>query len=122
MAFSGGRRKWIFWPGLFIVILCGMAFFRRGEKERYVTERVEQGSITAVVSATGKVNAVVTVQVGSQVSGTLQRLFVDFNSPVRKGQIIAQIDPTVFSAQVEQAMAKRASDEADVEKAQVVLD
>lgn len=108
--------------GLFLLVGGGAAFFRNGEKgAEYRTAKVEQGGITATVSATGKVNAVVTVQVGSQVSGTIQRLLADFNSRVKKGQIIAQIDPSLWGAQVEQAKAKLANDEANMEKAHVVL-
>jgi HlyD family secretion protein len=117
------RRASLWW----FVILCvavaiGIVFLRRGESTvQYRTAAVERGSITATVSATGKVNAVVTVQVGSQVSGTIQKLFVDFNSPVKKGQVVAQIDPALFEAQVEQARAKLMNDEANAEKAKVEL-
>src|SRR5579884_665923 len=107
---------------LLIAIAGGVLFLRGGNKRpEYRTAKVEEGNIVATVSATGKVNAVVTVQVGSQVSGTIQKLFADFNSQVKKGQIIGQIDPALFSAQVEQAKAKLANDEANVEKAEVVL-
>lgn len=105
-----------------ILILMGFVLFQNGKREpEYRTAKVEQGGIVATVSATGKVNAVVTVQVGSQVSGTIQKLFADFNSRVKKGQLIAQIDPALFDAQVEQVKAKVANDEANVEKARVVL-
>jgi len=105
-----------------IIVFVGFYFIRGGESvAQYKTKMVEQGEITAVVSATGKVNAVVTVQVGSQVSGTIQRLFADFNSGVKKGEIVAQIDPALFEAQVEQARAKLANDEANQEKARVVV-
>ena len=117
-----GWKKWAILIGLLIVAWGGIAFFRDGEKsEQYRTLNVERGPITAVVSATGKVNAVVTVQVGSQVSGTIKQLYADFNSRVKKGEVVAQIDPALFQAQVGQAKAKLASDEANVEKAQAVL-
>src|SRR5438132_1034168 len=67
--------------------------------------RVEQGPLTAAVSATGNLNAVITVQVGSQVSGQIKALFVDFNSIVKKGQVVARIDPDIFEAKVNQAKA-----------------
>ena len=115
-------KKWVFFLALLIGGVGGAALLRGGEKvAEYKTAKVEQGDIVASVSATGKVNAKVTVQVGSQVSGTIQKLFADFNSQVKKGQIIAQIDPALLGAQVEQAKAKLANDEANVEKAQVVL-
>jgi HlyD family secretion protein len=71
----------------------------------YRLAKVERGSITAVVSATGTLNPVVSVQVGSQVSGQIKELYADFNSPVKKGQLIARIDPQSFTLRVNQAMA-----------------
>lgn len=116
---------WKYWylpVGLLVVVVMGTYFFHRGKSDtEYKTKPVERGEITATVSATGTVNAVVTVQVGSQVSGTIQRLFADFNSKVKKGEIVAQIDPSLFEAQVEQARAKLANDEAIQEKARVVV-
>src|SRR5207245_2388142 len=61
-----------------------------GNAPKYKLARVEQGPLTAAVSATGNLNAVITVQVGSQVSGQIKALFVDFNSIVKKGQVVAQ--------------------------------
>jgi len=77
----------------------------RGSGPKYRLTRVERGPITAAVSATGNLNAVITVQVGSQVSGQIAQLMVDFNSPVTKNQVIARIDPEVFEAKVSQARA-----------------
>src|ERR671919_1840633 len=75
----------------------------RGNAPKYRTARVERGPLTAAVSATGNLNAVTTVQVGSQVSGQIRELFVDFNSIVKKGQLIARIDPEIFEAKVSAA-------------------
>lgn len=72
---------------------------------QYDTARVETGEIQQMVEATGTINAVTTVQVGSQVSGTISKLYVDFNSHVRKGQLIAQIDPPLFEGALSQAKA-----------------
>ncbi|MGH7314596.1 MAG: efflux RND transporter periplasmic adaptor subunit, partial [Candidatus Rokuibacteriota bacterium] len=77
-----------------------------GNAPQYRFGRVERGSLTAAVSASGTLNAVTTVQVGSQVSGQIKQLLVDFNSAVRKGQIIARIDPETFEAKVNQARAE----------------
>src|SRR3989441_723868 len=76
-----------------------------GNAPKYKLARVEQGPLTAAVSATGNLNAVITVQVGSQVSGQIKALFVDFNSIVKKGQVVARIDPDIFEAKVNQAKA-----------------
>jgi len=77
----------------------------RNNSPKYRLAQVERGPLTAAVSATGSLNAVVTVQVGSQVSGQIKELLVDFNSVVKKGQVIARIDPQIFEAQVNQAKA-----------------
>jgi HlyD family secretion protein len=77
----------------------------RSNPEDYLTARVEKGTLRNTVSATGTLQAVTTVQVGSQVSGTISALYADFNSVVRKGQIIAQLDPALFQAQVASARA-----------------
>ena len=77
----------------------------RGNTPKYRTARVEQGALTAAVSATGNLNAVTTVQVGSQVSGQIKELLADFNSEVKKDQIIAIINPDTFSLRVNQALA-----------------
>ena len=76
-----------------------------GNAPKYRLVRVERGPLTAAVSATGNLNAVITVQVGSQVSGQIKELFVDFNSVVKKGQVVARIDPDIFAAKVTQAKA-----------------
>src|SRR5689334_9190475 len=86
----------------------------RGNAPRYRTARVEQGPLTSAVSATGNLNAVTTVQVGSQVSGQIKELAADFNTIVKKDQVIAQLDPEVFQAKVNQARA-------DVESAQATV-
>jgi HlyD family secretion protein len=86
----------------------------RGNAPKYRTARVERGPLTAAVSATGNLNAVTTVQVGSQVSGQIKELLADFNTLVKKDQIIARIDPEIFEAKVNQARADVASAQAAV--------
>ncbi|HBH01050.1 MAG TPA: HlyD family secretion protein [Candidatus Rokubacteria bacterium] len=77
-----------------------------GSGPRYRLARVERGPLTAAVSATGNLNAVITVQVGSQVSGQIKELLADFNSVVKNGQVIARIDQDIFRAKVDQASAE----------------
>ena len=85
-----------------------------GNAPKYRTARVEHGPLTAAVSATGNLNAVTTVQVGSQVSGQIKELHADFNTLVKKSQVIARIDPEIFEAKVGQARADVASAQATV--------
>jgi RND family efflux transporter, MFP subunit len=80
-----------------------------------------RGEIVSSVTATGTVNAVTTVLVGTQVSGTIKTLYVDFNSPVKKNQLIAQIDPATFEAQVEQAKANLFSAKANLDKSEATV-
>src|SRR5215212_1585876 len=89
-----------------LLVLALFACRGSGKKdEQYKTEKIDRGSITMTVTATGTLSAVTTVQVGSQVSGVISRLYADFNSNVKKGQLLAELDPTPIQAQVEQRQA-----------------
>lgn len=88
-----------------VVGLAGWYWLRGQNDVQYRTASVSRGDINVVVSSTGSPNAVVTVQVGSQVSGTILALFADFNTKVTKGELIARIDPAPFQAKVDQAQA-----------------
>ena len=94
---------------------------KRTPEVTYKTARVEKGTVVAAVSATGTVNAVTTVKVGSQVSGTIHKMWVDYNSRVTRGQVIAEIDPELFLAQVEQARGNAMNAQASLLKAKVTL-
>ena len=108
--------------GTTLLVMFALFSFRRcggnGEAE-YQTAIVARGAITQAVTATGTLNPVVNVQVGSQISGNIQKLFVDFNSPVKAGQVVAQIDPAVFQASVTQAEGDVANARAALELARV---
>src|SRR6266850_4794987 len=86
---------------------------------QYLTAPVTRGDLTQVVTATGQLNPVINVQVGSQISGIIQKLFVDFNSEVKEGQIIAQIDPATYRANVRQNEAEVSNAKAALELAQL---
>jgi HlyD family secretion protein len=106
------------------VALVAIAFFvvrgrGTGKEPRFETTPVQRGRLIARVTATGTLSALVTVQVGSQVSGRLQQINVDFNSPVTKGQLIAKIDPQLFEAAVEQARANYLAAKGNLAKAKV---
>src|SRR5436309_4704642 len=99
---------------VFVVRQCGS-----GGAASYQTATVTRGPITQAVTATGTLNPVVNVQVGSQVSGNIAKLFVDFNSQVKAGQVVAQIDPALFQATVTQAEGDLANAQAALELARV---
>lgn len=85
------------------LLTLGSVMRSRSDRPNYLTASVEQGSITSVVQATGTINPLTTVPVGSYVSGTVKYIFADFNSRVHAGQVLAQLDPEVYQAQVVQA-------------------
>jgi HlyD family secretion protein len=100
------RRPLLFIAGAVILgLLIAAPHFRRGDKTEYLASKVQQGEIRDVVEASGTVNAVINVQVGSQVSGTIAKLNADFNSRVHKGEIIAEIDPRLLEGALLQANA-----------------
>src|SRR5438552_1973571 len=104
--------------GLLIIAVI-IRHFRDGSAANYQTAEITRGGITQAVTATGTLNPVVTVQVGSQVSGNIAKLFADFNSQVKAGQVVAQIDPAIFQATVTQAEGDLASAKAALELAKV---
>ena len=110
--------------GIILIAVAATAFFlsrNKGGEIKFRTEKVVKGEIEMTVTATGTVNPVTTVLVGTQVSGTIKNIYVDFNSSVKKGQLIAQIDPALFEAQVNQARANLFSAKANLEKAEATL-
>src|SRR5499425_2730843 len=104
--------------GLLIIALV-VRQCEKGGSANYQTATVTRGPITQAVTATGTLNPVVNVQVGSQVSGNIAKLFVDFNSQVKAGQVVAQIDPALFQATVTQAEGDLANAQAALELARV---
>jgi HlyD family secretion protein len=97
---------------------AGMAsFWGQPDGTRYRTARVERGDIATYVSATGTLNPVITVQVGTQVSGTIAKLFADFNAVVHEGQPVAQLDQATFRAKLSEAEARLENAQAEVKNA-----
>src|SRR4030095_11245363 len=96
-------------------------YFSRNDQSaaEYETVPLSRGDLTQAVTATGTLNPVVNVQVGSQISGNIQKLFVDFNSPVKEGQVIAQLDPATYQAGVHQSEGEVASEQAALELAKI---
>ncbi|MDU0460210.1 MAG: efflux RND transporter periplasmic adaptor subunit [Geobacteraceae bacterium] len=116
-------RKYLIILAVILAIagVAGYGFYKRTPEVSYKTARIDRGMVVSTVAATGNLSAVTTVQVGTQVSGTIQKLYVDFNSRVKKGQAIAEIDPSLFNASVEQAQGNLLSSEANLQKARVTL-
>src|SRR5436853_2584427 len=119
------RNKWLIVAGLAAIAGMFAAFgLNHNRAPQHFTAKVEKGEIHDVVEATGMINSVITVQVGSQVSGTISKLYVDFNSRVHKGDIVALIDPALLNgallqvkAELENAKANLVAARANLEKA-----
>src|SRR5216683_2282855 len=123
------KNKWLVLAGVIALIGLFAAFgLNHGNQAQHFTAKVERGEIHDVVDATGTINAVITVLVGSQVSGTIAKLNVDFNSRVHKGEVIALIDSSLLngvllqaSADLDNARANVVAAEAARKKAEAVL-
>ncbi|MEY3265445.1 MAG: hypothetical protein RL717_2922, partial [Pseudomonadota bacterium] len=115
---NGLKKGWV-WLLLAVILLAGGAaalkWWKKADTPQYRTAKLEKGTLTASVAASGTLAPVVSVQVGSQVSGQLKEVLVDFNSLVKKGQLIARIDPETFEYKVRQAQA-----DVDAARAQVL--
>jgi HlyD family secretion protein len=112
---------------ILIAVASGGAYYyyvygKTQEKPQVIQAAISRGTITEAVSATGTLEALRTVQVGSQVSGVVKKLYVDFNSIVTKDQIIAELDPSLLQVQVEIQKANVARQEGDIENQQVQLE
>ena len=100
------KGKWLIVAGVVIVVGLFLALsLNQGAQAQHFTAKVERGAIDNVVESTGTINSVITVQVGSQVSGTIAKLNADFNSRVHKGDVVALIDPALFKGALQQATA-----------------
>jgi HlyD family secretion protein len=116
------KRHWLIASLVVVAIAVLAAFqFKGNDQPKYFTTKVDRGDIRQIVESTGTINAVTTVQVGSQVSGTISRLNADFNSRVKKGQVVAQIDPSLFEGSLLQAKADLADAKANVIASQANL-
>ncbi len=116
------KNKWFI--AVLVVVLIGVVVgfdLNRTPAPKYFTAHAQQGTINDVVQATGTINAVTTVQVGSQVSGTISKLFVDFNSRVKSGQVVAIIEPSLFQGALLQAKADLQNARANLTAAQADL-
>lgn len=118
------RKKYLFLGAGGVAVLALAAFYFWGGQAsaaQYLTSKVERGNLRNSVTATGTLQAVTTVQVGSQASGTISSLTADYNSVVKKGQVIAQLDPSVSKAQVDQARANLQQAQAGLQQARAAV-
>src|ERR1700723_572743 len=117
------KWKWLILVGVVVVagVLVALSLNRNSQAQHF-TAKVERGTIRDAVDATGTVNAVITVQVGSQFSGTIAKLNADFNSRVHKGDVVALIDPALFKGALLQAAADLKNGEANLEAARANLE
>ena len=115
-------KKYLIIFGVILIIICITAFLKFKNRVRYITAPVERRTITQVVEASGTINPVNTVSVGSTVSGLISAIYVDFNSKVTKGQLLAEIDPRTFQATVDQNYASMTSARADLANRQATLE
>jgi HlyD family secretion protein len=107
VALAAGAGAWLLWP--------------KPETEPYRTAAVERGDLSRTISASGSLQALVTVQVGSQLSGQVREVLVDFNTPVKKGQVLAIVDPSTFQSRVEQSAADLAAQQAALQQQQASM-
>jgi len=117
------KTKWLILAA--VLVIAGLLLFlgvNRSAPVQHFSAKVERGDIHDVVEATGTINSVITVQVGSQVSGSIAKLYADFNSRVHKGDIIALIDPALFKGALLQATADLENAKANLEAAQANLE
>ncbi len=118
------RKKYLVFGAGGLAVLAVAAFYFWGGQSsaaQYLTAKVERGNLRNSVTATGTLQAVTTVQVGSQASGTISSLTADYNSVVKKGQVIAQLDPSVSKAQVDQARANLQQAQAGLQQARAAV-
>ena len=117
------KTKWLVLAGIVVVVgVIAAIMLNRGSQPQNFTAKVERGEIRDVVEATGMINAVITVQVGSQVSGVIAKLYVDFNSQVHKGQVVALIDPALLQGALLQSTADYENAKANLQVARANLD
>jgi HlyD family secretion protein len=119
---SSRKKLWSVLAGAVAALfLLGFWIKGRAEPVRYLTEPVKRGPITSAVEATGTINPLTTVPVGSYVSGTMKLIFADFNTHVHAGQVLAQIDPAVYKAQVDTARGNLAGAQANLRNVEAGL-
>src|ERR1041385_8855090 len=119
---KSGKLKWLVIGVALVGAIGGGAWYWQSKRDgdtEYQTAKVARGDLIQLVTATGQLNPVVNVQVGSQISGIIDKLYADFNSPVSSNQVVAQLDPATYKANVHSAEGDLANAKAGLELAQV---
>lgn len=115
-------RKYIIGLIVILIIIVPFVLNKKNGKAQYLSEPIQKRTITQIVEATGTIEPINTVSIGSQVSGRIDEIFVDYNSHVEKGQLLAQIDTSLFKAQLQQAEANINNARATLQKNKALLD
>ncbi len=115
-------KKYIIGLVVILIIIVPFVLNKKNGKAQYLSEPIQKRTITQIVEATGTIEPINTVSIGSQVSGRIDEIFVDYNSHVEKGQLLAQIDTSLFKAQLQQAEANINNARATLQKNKALLD
>ena len=116
------KKRYIIIAGIVIAALILLIFGLKNGSTKYVTKEVTRATITEYVEASGTIKPINTIAVGTQVSGTVSRIYVDYNSQVKKGDLLAELDPSLFQSNVDQSTAKLNNAQAAYAKAQANLE
>src|SRR5579863_783639 len=117
------RTGWVLGAAVVVAGIAGGAYYEKTKTTgpKFSLGKVERGNVVATVTAAGTLSAVTTVAVGSQVSGIISKLYVDFNSHVKKGQLLAELDPTPFLEAVAQQRANLDKAKVDLRLDEIAL-
>ena len=116
------KKRYFVLTGIIIVIAIAISFGLKNKSAKYVLKEISKGTITEYVEASGTIKPINTIAVGTQVSGTVAAIYVDYNSQVKKGQLLAELDPSLFQSNVDQSTAKLNNAQAAYSKAMANLE
>ena len=116
------KKRYIIIAGIAVAVVLLLIFGFKGTSAKYITKEVTRGTITEYVEASGTIKPINTIAVGTQVSGTVAAIYVDYNSQVKKGQLLAELDPSLFQSNVDQSTAKLSNAQAAYSKAMANLE
>ena len=116
------KKQYIALIGIIVAVIVALLFFFKNGSTKYITKEITKGTITEYVEASGTIKPINTIAVGTQVSGTVAKIYVDYNSQVKKGQLLAELDPSLFQSNVDQSNAKLNNAQAAYSKALAKLE